>query len=123
MDDVNDVLLQQVIAGDKSTVIKTENYDIKLAKRSIKDLMMNEKSNDTKLPLELQDIAHLVQNTNRTEQSVLGLTVRCLKIYIKPATRPISFSEYARSQVRLNRDLKIYDAVLIYKYRKKLFGI
>lgn len=67
-----------MLAGDKSTIIKTENYDIKLAKRSIKDLIVNEKSNDTKFPLGFHDIARLVEDTNITERSVLGLTVTYL---------------------------------------------
>ena len=88
-----------MLAGDKSTIIKTDNYDIKLAKQTIKDLVMNEILNDTKFPLEFQDIARLLEDTNITERSVLGLTVTCL-LSSMAYCHPISFPEFACFPVR-----------------------
>ena len=74
---MNNVLLQQVLAGDQSTIIKTDNYDISLAKGSIEDLIKNNQGTGTKFPLEFQDSSRLVENTNFTERNVLGVTVIC----------------------------------------------
>ncbi len=63
-----------MLAGDESSLIETENYDIKLMKRTIKDLVMNDKFNITKFPLHFHD-TDLVESTNTTEYNVLGLTV------------------------------------------------
>ncbi|XP_028400602.1 uncharacterized protein LOC114523771 [Dendronephthya gigantea] len=77
LDGINNVLLQQVLAGDSLTVIKTDNYNIKLTKRSLNCFMRNDEYNLTtgELPVRLEDTKYLVKNTNYTDNSILGLTV------------------------------------------------
>ena len=64
-----------MLAGDESTLIKTSNYDIKLLKRNIKDLIIDDKLNITKFPVVLQQTKRLVEYANTTGYNTLGLTV------------------------------------------------
>ena len=67
-----------MLAGDKITSIKTENYDVKLLKQNIKDEI-----NGSTFPLEFQDTKRLVGNTNTAGRNVLGLTVMVHPTYIQ----------------------------------------
>lgn len=74
LDKVNRVLLSQVVANDQPTVIRTTNYDVHLTRQNVEDLT-TDSGTPRNLQVKLQNVQSLLENTNLTMHSTLGLMV------------------------------------------------
>ena len=82
LDQVNDVLLRQVVVGDRPTVIETIKYDVHLTRQNLETL--TSKKGDTTAPqVMIGDATSLLEKTNLTLLSILGFQVifNSLKLY------------------------------------------